>query len=245
MISAAFFFAIEILYRKNGVPECVLLEALVRMRWLQAAEVADYLKRSPKEPWSNQRPIMRNSSDESLLFAISALQLKFIEPHQLLDAGNAWFETKNKSIGHIIVERKYIREPDRSLLEQLVARRIDNAGSVEGSLQGIANDGPSGAIDFTQLSGYTDLNMPPEWQHRIDQFGSTTMQMPSPSNTGNNPVGRSGSYGIWLVADSGKSPLRKMRSWIVKLLSKRYCSSFRKAMTREFDSWPKHASRGR
>lgn len=133
---------------------------------------------------------MRNSSDESLLFAILALQLKFIEPHQLLDAGNAWFETKNKSIGHIMVERKYIREPDRSLLEQLVARRIDNAGSVEGSLQGIANDGPSGAIDFAQLSGYTDLNMPPEWQHRIDQFGSTTMQMPSPSNTGSNSVGR-------------------------------------------------------
>ena len=127
---------------------------------------------------------MRNSSDESLLFAILALQLKFIDSHQLLDAGNAWFETKKKPIGQIMVERKFIRESDRTLLEQLVARRIDSAGSVEGSLQGIANDGPGGAIDFEQLSGYTDLNMPPEWQNRIDQFGSTTMQIPSPSNGG-------------------------------------------------------------
>lgn len=133
---------------------------------------------------------MRNSSDESLLFAILALQLKFIDSHQLLDAGNAWFETKKKPIGQIMVERKFIRESDRTLLEQLVARRIDSAGSVEGSLQGIANDGPGGAIDFEQLSGYTDLNMPPEWQNRIDQFGSTTMQIPSPSNGGTDSVGR-------------------------------------------------------
>ena len=91
---------------------------------------------------------MRNSSDESLLFAILALQLKFIEPHQLLDAGNAWFETKKIPIGQIMVEKKFIRESDLSLLEQLVSRRIDNAGSIEGSLQGIANDVPGGAIDF-------------------------------------------------------------------------------------------------
>ncbi|MFN9984248.1 MAG: hypothetical protein ACK52S_01735, partial [Pirellula sp.] len=71
---------------------------------------------------------MRNSSDESLLFAILALQLKFIDSHQLLDAGNAWFETKKKPIGQIMVERKFIRESDRTLLEQLVARRIDSAG---------------------------------------------------------------------------------------------------------------------
>ena len=133
---------------------------------------------------------MRNSSDESLLFAILALQLKFIEPHQLLDAGNAWFETKKIPIGQIMVEKKFIRESDLSLLEQLVSRRIDNAGSIEGSLQGIANDVPGGAIDFQQLSGYTDLNMPAEWQNRIDQFGSTTMQMPSPSKGGTDSVGR-------------------------------------------------------
>ena len=133
---------------------------------------------------------MRNSSDESLLFAILALQLKFIEPHQLLDAGNAWFETKKIPIGQIMVEKKFIRESDLSLLEQLVSRRIDNAGSIEGSLQGIANDVPGGAIDFQQLSGYTDLNMPAEWQNRIDQFGSTTMQMPLPSKGGTDSVGR-------------------------------------------------------
>jgi eukaryotic-like serine/threonine-protein kinase len=76
-------------------------------------------------------------SDRNLLFGIIALQMGFITRDALIDAMNTWVLHKDMALGEILVERGALAPADRSLLEPLVRRHVEQHGG--DSVQSLAS----------------------------------------------------------------------------------------------------------
>ena len=66
--------------------------------------------------------------DLNLLFGIIALQMDFITRDALIDGMNTWVLHKDMALGEILVERGALAPADRSLLEPLVRRHVEQHG---------------------------------------------------------------------------------------------------------------------
>ena len=67
-------------------------------------------------------------SDRNLLFGILAFQMDFISRDDLVAAMNAWILQKHRPLADVLEERGALSHADRSLLEPLVRRHIEQHG---------------------------------------------------------------------------------------------------------------------
>ncbi len=70
----------------------------------------------------------RTATDRNLVFGILALQMDFIARDALIAAMNAWLLEKHRSLEDILEARGALEPADRSLLEPLVRRHIEQHG---------------------------------------------------------------------------------------------------------------------
>jgi serine/threonine-protein kinase len=70
----------------------------------------------------------RRTSDINLLFGILALQMDFITRDDLIAAMHSWVLDKKRGLGEILVEQHALEEDERSLLEPLVRKHLENHG---------------------------------------------------------------------------------------------------------------------
>jgi len=66
--------------------------------------------------------------DRNLLFGILALQMDFITRDGLIDGMQAWTLAKTQSLGEVLVDREFMPQSQRDVLEQLVAAHIAQHG---------------------------------------------------------------------------------------------------------------------
>ena len=79
-------------------------------------------------------------TDRNLLFGVLALQAELIDTVQFAEACTAWTMRKNVQLSDLLVERGWLSETDRSLINHLIERKLERyGGDVQDSLAAAAN----------------------------------------------------------------------------------------------------------
>ena len=111
-------------------------------------------------------------ADSNLLFGILALQMDFITRDELIAAMQTWVLAKQKALGEILVEQRALTEEERTLLEPLVRKHLENHGddaqrslSTLSGVEGICGDlkvisDPELAVSLGNLGGFAPTSDP-------------------------------------------------------------------------------------
>lgn len=84
---------------------------------------------------------MTRTSDRNLLFGILALQMDFISRQALIEGMQAWLLDKQKTLGHLLVDRGALSQQNHDLLEPLVEAHIQQHGDdARESLAALSSD---------------------------------------------------------------------------------------------------------
>ena len=126
---------------------------------------------------------MTASSDENLLFSMWALQLGFIDATQMVEAAGAWMFSREKPIGQIFVEKKFLTEAMKSAIDEIVRKHVARSGSIDKSLESLSQDSsnPLTAGDFELQTA--NQKLPKEWDKRIRELAETKTLFPPHSES--------------------------------------------------------------
>ncbi len=85
---------------------------------------------------------MKQPCDRNLLFGILAHQIDFVSLQALVEAVRAWTQEKAKPLGQVLVERGWLLQSQRELLEPLVDAHVEqHSGDVAKSLRVLSSVG--------------------------------------------------------------------------------------------------------
>jgi serine/threonine protein kinase len=117
---------------------------------------------------------MKTSSDENLLFSMWALQIGFIDSSQLVEAAGSWMFSREKPIGQIFVEKRFLTESMRSTLDEIVRKHVVRSGSIDKSLESLSEASSIVLVTKDLDSAESHAKpLPEEWEARIRELTET------------------------------------------------------------------------
>ncbi|MFN7734090.1 MAG: serine/threonine-protein kinase [Pirellula sp.] len=123
---------------------------------------------------------MAQTGNRDLLVGIFAIQLGFIDATGFVAAARAWIHERGKPLVDVLVEKGWITEDDRNLLDRLVDRHIEQFGSVDQSLDEMTKHHPPSSF-LTEIS-LEELKhvLPESWLDTIHRLETPPMDVPQP-----------------------------------------------------------------
>jgi serine/threonine-protein kinase len=123
---------------------------------------------------------MAQSGDQNLLVGIFAIQLGFIDATGFVATARAWIHEQGKPLVDVLVEKGWITEEDRNLLNRLVDRHIEQFGSVDQCLDEMTKHHPPSSL-LTEIS-LEELKqiLPESWLDTIQRMETPRTDVPKP-----------------------------------------------------------------